>query len=887
MFLDKWKFKGEWRKYQNEVLNEFDNHIKDKKINVVAAPGSGKTILGLEMVRKLNEHVLILTPTITIKNQWKERFFHWYVPNNEKVDFISTDIYNLDKFNIATYQALHYAFNKKKINEELAEIVEDEDEINLKVDKVEYDLVQELKNKNIKTLVLDEAHHLRTEWWKTLKAVIQKLQDINIISLTATPPYDVDENEWKRYEEVCGTIDAEISVPELVATGDLCPHQDYVIFNKVSKSELNKISEIKEKINDLYKEIKNNKEIIDIVKSNKVLKYWDKNEEIILVNVEYYASLIIFLNSTGIKIDKKLTKLISGGTIIPNFNKIWAEILLKNIIFEHKEDYIEYEDLLLKLKKQMEILGIVEKRNIYLTDVPEIKKILASSIGKLDSIEEIVKREYNALKDDLSMVILADYVRSDFLDCNDESINKLGVVPIFRRLHQKNICNSIVVLTGKLKIVPKNLLPYIKEQLELRNIYDDTIYSELKIDKNYIMIKGSKKIENTIVEIITECINLKMINVVIGTVALLGEGWDAPAVNSLILASYVGSFMLSNQMRGRALRKSRNQNKTANIWHLSSFAVNNKEVDFGDLETLERRFNSFVGIGYYDDIIQSGIERLSIISKEKLKKDYNSINEEMFKLASNRNEMAMRWKKILEKFGNTNVKMVDKLINRFEVKSKVFVTMDFQKMLIWILLSQIAFFIFQSWSIAPTNINSVFIGRTFIIIVIISIYLMKIVKHLNPINYLKEISTALLNSMIENKNILTSKHLISIEIEKIKVQYEDYYKIYLKGASIYENNLFIKSIEEIYSKVVDNRYIICVGKKNKLSKDSYFNVPNILDNDKNSATLFWNEWNKNVVKSTLIYTRKKEGRKQLLKARKNSLSYNENFFVRKETSKWE
>ena len=57
--------------------------------------------------------------------------------------------------------------------------------------------------------------------------------------------------------------------------------------------------------------------------------------------------------------------------------------------------------------------------------------------------------------------------------------------------------------------------------------------------------------------------------------ALLGEGWDAPCINTLVLASSVGSFMLSNQMRGRAIRvDSAQPQKTANIWHLVCGAGN-------------------------------------------------------------------------------------------------------------------------------------------------------------------------------------------------------------------------------------------------------------------------------------------------------------------------
>jgi len=884
LFLEKCCFKGTFRKYQAEVLQEFDKHIKDKKINVVAAPGSGKTILGLQMICKLNQHVLILAPTITIRNQWKERFISSYVPEGMQIDFISDDVYNLNKFNIVTYQALHYALNKRKIKEE-SEREEEESNGRVKTEKIDYNLVQELKDKNIKTIVLDEAHHLRAEWWKSLCEVIKGLEDVKVISLTATPPYDVDENEWRKYEEICGTIDAEISVPELVATGDLCPHQDYVIFNMVTNQELSEIKKIRNDIDDFIKALKQNNEFIKMLKLNKILNNWQMNEEIILSDAQYYSSIIIFLNSIGVNIDKRIVKLISDAFIIPKFNKKWAEVLLKNIIYVHKEDYPESEQLIKDLKKQLEILGCVEKRNVYLEEVSAIKKLMASSIGKLESIEQIAEKEYGSLKENLSMVILADYVRYDYLDCNIKDINKIGVVPIFRRIHAKNISNNIAVLTGKLKIVSKSVVPYIKEQLKLININDDNIFSDLTIDNNYVVIEGSKKIENAIVKIVTECVNLKKINILIGTVALLGEGWDAPAVNSLILASYVGSFMLSNQMRGRAIRKSREQNKTANIWHLASLAkLGNNELDFSDLETLQRRFKGFVGIAYYDDLIQDGIDRLSIIDKEKLKQNYLKINEEMYKIALNRELMAERWKKILDLFGGTNIKIVDKLNGDFKISSKIFITMDFKRMLLSLLIVNIGIIIILG--VIGTNFSNM-IGRIIINIVVLIYYLVKIIRHLNPINYMKEIGKTILDSMRICNKLLTDKQLVSNKIEKFEIDGDKYYKVYLKGATVYENNLFIKSFEEVYNKVADTRYIICVKRKNKLAKDSYFNVPSILDNDKHDATIFLNEWNSNVCKGTLIYTRSKEGRKLLLKARKNSMSYNENFFVRKEVSRWE
>lgn len=40
------EFYGTFRDYQQRVLDNANKYLKDGKINIVAAPGSGKTILG-------------------------------------------------------------------------------------------------------------------------------------------------------------------------------------------------------------------------------------------------------------------------------------------------------------------------------------------------------------------------------------------------------------------------------------------------------------------------------------------------------------------------------------------------------------------------------------------------------------------------------------------------------------------------------------------------------------------------------------------------------------------------------------------------------------------------------------------------------------------------
>ena len=60
--------------YQCEILDVFERERQrwDKKIHIVAPPGSGNTIVGLEMMMRLDTPTLILVPNLTLEEQWKD-----------------------------------------------------------------------------------------------------------------------------------------------------------------------------------------------------------------------------------------------------------------------------------------------------------------------------------------------------------------------------------------------------------------------------------------------------------------------------------------------------------------------------------------------------------------------------------------------------------------------------------------------------------------------------------------------------------------------------------------------------------------------------------------------------------------------------------------------
>lgn len=56
-----------WREYQAAVLADLSTHIDDRKLHVGAAPGVGKTVLRLEVMRRIGK-------------QWVDRLVDLFLP---------------------------------------------------------------------------------------------------------------------------------------------------------------------------------------------------------------------------------------------------------------------------------------------------------------------------------------------------------------------------------------------------------------------------------------------------------------------------------------------------------------------------------------------------------------------------------------------------------------------------------------------------------------------------------------------------------------------------------------------------------------------------------------------------------------------------------------
>ncbi|SDX76799.1 Type III restriction enzyme, res subunit [Lutibacter oricola] len=860
IFNNSIRFKYSWRAYQEKFLTNFQHHFKDNHLHVIAPPGAGKTILGLEMVLRVNRRTLILAPTLTIKNQWNKRFKEFFDTKNS-FNNISTDVKSLKKLNFSTYQGVYSLFKDFE-------------------DKAAF--VNYFKTNQIEVLVLDEAHHLKREWWKVLME-LKNNSSLIIIALTATPPFDSSNLEMNRYYALCGQVDEEISIPELVAEKALCPHQDYIYFSTPEKTEIDYIVNYRLRIGTFIQFLKDDRAFVEFLKNH---PYYLKTEIVlddIYKDPSYFSAILIFLNHVGEVISEEKLKVLGfeeKETVeFPELTRDWIRLLLQKILFDDRETLIEFEEILARVEKDLKKIGGIHNKKVNLLSNDTIFKKITNSTSKLNSVVSIVKFEKKQLQNDLRLVVLTDFIRKEFFWLNEDfttQINKIGVVPIFHYLKKYvDDTSSLAVLSGTLVVVNKVCVNELKELFPNKKLHIKPVPNS----NNFVEVELQGGSKNLIVAAITNLFERGIIKILVGTKSLLGEGWDAPSINSLILASNIGSFVSSNQMRGRAIRVN-GEHKTGHIWHLASVDSSNP-TGGDDIEKLTQRFESFVGLSEHDNSIKNGIGRIELPQSFD-EVEVQKFNALTFEKASNRNVLKTNWNTAIEngfelkKVINLKYLNLKKHTKNSKSNYKDMVRNMFVELGIGFLYFLYEFVLKNLYHIALGNV--VYLIKYFFI-GIFMVFLPKTVIAVRSYfifgsahKLIGKIAETILQSMQESKLLTTKIDAITIELNRSK---KGMLECTLVGASYFENSTFVASLDEVLAPIDSPKYVI--ERKNWLKdKIGIYNVhavPKIFETNKVAAQLFFKNWKKHVGKSKLIYCRNTVGRKLILKARLHNLDY--------------
>ncbi len=869
-------FCGTFRDYQQNVLSNIDTHIQDKKVHIVAAPGSGKTILGLELIRRLNAPALILSPSVTIRQQWGERFSERFLPDGENLsDYVSFRLQQPELLTSVTYQSIHSAWNRIPEKPDL----DDADDEAGSADYTGFDLIQTIKDAGIRTICLDEAHHLKSEWQRALEAFIEAVQgEILIIALTATPPYDSAPAEWNRYTALCGEIDEEIGVPELVVQNTLCPHQDYIYFNDPTKDEMDSIMAYKQCALDVTEDVMTGGLLSRILEAGAVLTSDDAMDERILDNAAGYIALLVLAQHKGIPIPRRTRRLFSPRGTLPAFKLSFAETAFQFVL---DNPALFSDDTAEELKKMLSTRGLMERRRVCLQTNTRLSRLLVSSIGKLDSIAKIAAAESAGMGDHLRMLVLTDYIKKDLLRIvgTTEKIGMMGTVTVFesiRRIVGGGVRTAL--LSGGLVILPNDTIEAVKALCDARGIrmsaraLPGTNHSE-------VSMPGANKHK---VAIITEIFQRGNIHILVGTKALLGEGWDSPCINSLILASFVGSFVLSNQMRGRAIRIDKDDpQKTANIWHLVTVEppANLKErlqdvtrrmaerdrIMSADFDTLERRFDCFLAPAYHKNVVRSGIDRVDILKPPYTREKFASINRQMLELSARRDDLRAKWDAAL--CGTAHPEILSVSEAPPSVMPTGFVFNNVLYVVFLLAMATMAARIIIMSTLSSGRILAVAAGVVIVILAFRGV--LRLIRFISPKKTIQTLAGCVLSTLVDI-GLVRQGACVRVKSDPLGTSIH----CSITNATRREKQVFADAIKELLTYIDNPRYVLV--KKGRLLFWTFsrytqsYACPSVIGVKQEYAATLAAHVKRVSGAFACVYTRSEKGRRELLKCRRRS-----------------
>ncbi|MGW8375153.1 DEAD/DEAH box helicase family protein [Streptomyces sp. ODS28] len=197
---------------------------------VVLPPGLGKTLTGLEAARRRGDPVVVFCPNTAIQGQWLREWRAFTDAGGaEGTVPAGTDRALSSPVTVLTYQSLA-SFDPD------AEVAEDGGRAEQKEEKAVRhlhrlrpqgrELVDSLRQLGRCTLLLDECHHLLDTWGELLAELLRELPEATVIGLTATPPDRLTPAQAALVEELFGPAVRGPSIPAAVREGHLAPYAE-------------------------------------------------------------------------------------------------------------------------------------------------------------------------------------------------------------------------------------------------------------------------------------------------------------------------------------------------------------------------------------------------------------------------------------------------------------------------------------------------------------------------------------------------------------------------------------------------------------------------------------------------------------------------------------
>ena len=602
---------------------------------LVVPPGGGKTLIGLEAVRRLGRPAVVLCPNTAIQAQWAAQWHTAFTPP----DVAATTSRELPTaLTVLTYQAVCTLDRNGSQpgadgtngadgadgsrNGATRRQAAARDDLPDLLHPAGLALIERMQASGPLTLVLDECHHLLEMWGILLARIIVRLNEPHVIGLTATPPQLMTADQAALHRSLFGRVDLEVSAPALVREGRLAPYQELAYLTRPTPAEADYIHgeavRFEELRTDLLDPAFAATPFLAWLQTRVVDRPGHDGGQVSWARFEHdepaLAAAALRLHTAG------LLPLPAGARVRerhrhPPSAADWVALISdysRGCLLASQDP--RDEQAYAAIRRALPSVGYrLTRAGARVSDSP-VDRVLARSESKARAVIEILRAEQSELGPQLRALVLCD-----FADAPGKLPARLaGVLDAEAggaRLALETLLDdetaaglSPVLMTGsRVACGPETAARLVTW---LRQAAPSLGAAAVPGEPGVTGITGTTGWEpRRYVPLITAFFASGGTQCLIGTRALLGEGWDAPAVNVVVDLTAATTATSVVQARGRALRLDTGwPGKVADNWGVVC-VTDEHPKGTADYDRLVRKHDHYFALSRAGDIV-SGIAHI-------------------------------------------------------------------------------------------------------------------------------------------------------------------------------------------------------------------------------------------------------------------------------------
>ena len=441
----------------------------------------------------------------------------------------------------------------------------------------------------VATIVVDECHHLRAHWAVVVQYLRRRLAAAGraptLIGLTATA-LSREDPSYARYHALLGEVDAEVPVPAVIRAGCLAPARELAWFTLPTPEETGFLAtagaELRHRIAQFLLAPDGVDYLLGVVAPGMPADALGVDEPRLVralvagfdADPVLAAAAGAVLRRTGDYTPTPLSVL--AVPLLPELDTLDAAEELQLLARYALDRLLPDQD---RRGEWNAVRETLRGFGMHLTDAgiragrSPVDVITAGSRAKDVAVVDILRRELAALGPRLRAVVVTDAAERSAVHRALDVLaapGRPGAAGGARRCYDVLLSDadlralSPVLLTGR-----EVRVPHGREEL-LERLRERTGADLPARDDGWSLRASAGAARAELVLAVSRLVAEGRVRLVVGTRGLLGEGWDCPAVNTLVDLTTVTTSTAVAQLRGRGMRLDASwPGKVAHTWSVT------------------------------------------------------------------------------------------------------------------------------------------------------------------------------------------------------------------------------------------------------------------------------------------------------------------------------